>query len=224
VAGGGPYGLPLIMHRFYIRIISVTVLLFTAVLVLIHAQPYDDHELRQVLQPEGCPAPCFMGIRPGVTTLDEAIQILEASGWVEQYHYQPSSASLSIKWNHKTPAWLANDDLYGGSALWLLDGVVVQIGLQTNILLGDIKLYEGQVRYQLISRTFVDGRNILFYDAGYPDKSLSMSITHDCTQRADNIGYFDKVLLSFAQFASDYDFPSMHNHRSWLDVIRTSCP
>ncbi len=55
--------------------------MFTAALLVIRAQPYDDHDLRELLLPDGCPAPCFMGIRPGVTTAEEAMAILEASGW-----------------------------------------------------------------------------------------------------------------------------------------------
>src|SRR4051794_14092484 len=66
-----------------IRLAILLIVLFTAVLLLIHAQPYDDHELRQLLLPEGCPAPCFMGIRPGVTTMDEALELLKKSGWIE---------------------------------------------------------------------------------------------------------------------------------------------
>ncbi len=53
------------MPRFYLRLILIPIALFTLVLIVIHAQPYDDHELRELLLPEGCPAPCFMGIRSG---------------------------------------------------------------------------------------------------------------------------------------------------------------
>ncbi len=58
-------------------------LLFAACIGIIRAQPYDDSELRAFLTPpSGCAMPCFMGIRPGVTTADEAIAILEAHEWV----------------------------------------------------------------------------------------------------------------------------------------------
>lgn len=51
--------------------------------LLIHAQSYNDSELRAFLTPpEGCPAPCFLGIRPGLTTAAEAITMLEAHEWI----------------------------------------------------------------------------------------------------------------------------------------------
>jgi hypothetical protein len=37
------------MSRFYLRLTLLPIVLFTAVLLVIHAQPYDDHELRQLL-------------------------------------------------------------------------------------------------------------------------------------------------------------------------------
>src|SRR5215468_1742980 len=72
-----------IMLRFYTRLMVILLVLFATVPILAHAQPYDDHDLRKLLLPEGCPAPCFMGIRPGVTTTDEAVKLLEKSGWAE---------------------------------------------------------------------------------------------------------------------------------------------
>ena len=63
------------MLHFYLRLILLLFALLTAALLLIHARPYDDHELRQLLLPDGCPAPCFMGIRPGVTKISETIDI-----------------------------------------------------------------------------------------------------------------------------------------------------
>src|ERR1041385_6114371 len=71
------------MTHVYLRFTLIPIALFTAVLLLIHAQLYDDHKLRELLLPDGCPAPCFMGIRPGVTTMDEVPRILEKSGWIE---------------------------------------------------------------------------------------------------------------------------------------------
>ncbi|MBI1278944.1 MAG: hypothetical protein GC179_12520 [Anaerolineaceae bacterium] len=91
------------MLRFYLRPLLVLIALFTAVLLMIRAQPYDDHELRELLLPEGCPAPCFMGIRPGVTTIDEAIEMLEKSGRIKIVAHDPISdrdtSTLRLAWN-----------------------------------------------------------------------------------------------------------------------------
>src|SRR3954452_886073 len=101
------------MLRFYLRLVSLPILLFTAVLLLIHAQPYDDHELRQLLLPDGCPAPCFMGIRPGVTTIEEAGRILEASEWAKDVQNGPFD--LIWRWSNRKPDWIGAGENFGGT-------------------------------------------------------------------------------------------------------------
>lgn len=50
------------MTRTFLRLSLPLILLFTTALFIIRAQPYNDHELRELLLPEGCSAPCFMGV------------------------------------------------------------------------------------------------------------------------------------------------------------------
>jgi hypothetical protein len=80
------------MLRFYLYFAAIPLFILSAVLLLIHLQPYDDHELRQLLLPDNCPASCFMGIRPDVTPMNEAINILLASKWVTM---QPTDLTTS---------------------------------------------------------------------------------------------------------------------------------
>src|SRR5690606_25048567 len=95
------------MFRLLLRPILLLTLLAALTIVLIRAQPYDDSDLRAFLTPpEGCPAPCFMGIRPGVTTVEEAIAILEGHEWVTNLVvdldtnelYPPPNISGTITW------------------------------------------------------------------------------------------------------------------------------
>jgi hypothetical protein len=80
------------MSYTLIRLVVAFTLLFTIPILLIHAQPYDDSQLRTFLTPaDGCPAPCFMNIQPGITTLRDAAQYLETSREVE------SSQSISYQ-------------------------------------------------------------------------------------------------------------------------------
>ena len=105
------------MSHFYFRFMVTSVFLFTAVLLIIHSQPYDNLQQRQLLFPDGCPAPCFMGIRPGVTSVDEAIQILQSSGWTADIQIQPTSRWIIVRWNEQAPAWLLPDDSSNNLAL-----------------------------------------------------------------------------------------------------------
>ncbi len=124
--------------------------LFTFALLLIRVQPYDDHELRQLLLSDGCAAPCFMGIRPGVTTQEEAIQLLVASNRLE---IEPSNLNSD---NTASPILFQ----WNGKQSHLIDGIapltltfqntkpktVAQITfqLQSTITLGDLYLILGK--------------------------------------------------------------------------------
>lgn len=111
------------MTRPFLRLSLLLIILFAAALTIIRAQPYDDHQLRELLLPAGCPAPCFMGIQPGVTTVEEAVKILEASEWVEDY--QLDGQIFTVRWNNNSPSWLANNSLYGGSSIRVAGNLVM---------------------------------------------------------------------------------------------------
>jgi hypothetical protein len=68
--------LPL-MKEIILRLAGSLTLLLIALILLIRAQPYDGSSVRDALLPQGCASPCFMGLRPGVTTLDEAVHFFE---------------------------------------------------------------------------------------------------------------------------------------------------
>ena len=71
------------MLRFYLRFVLLLFALLMVITVLIRTQHYDNRAVRQLLVTEGCPAPCFLGIRPGITTASDAINLLRDSQWVQ---------------------------------------------------------------------------------------------------------------------------------------------
>jgi hypothetical protein len=100
------------MSRMYFLLTAPVLLILILVMVLIRAQPYDDYDLRTVLLPTNCTMPCFMGIRPGVTTMEEAVQLLRASGWVAQVQDDPSTVgfnAITWTWNERRPAFIRAD-------------------------------------------------------------------------------------------------------------------
>lgn len=60
-----------------LRLAGCLTLLLLMPILLIRAQPYDASLLRSALLPENCAPPCFMGLRPGHTTLNEVIQFFK---------------------------------------------------------------------------------------------------------------------------------------------------
>ena len=92
----------------------MTQMIFMGLMLLSRAQPYDDHELRHLLLSEGCSSPCFMGIKAGVTTVENAVKNLEASGWVSDMQVTKEEGvtdgevyiHVQWKWNAKASPML----------------------------------------------------------------------------------------------------------------------
>lgn len=88
----------LTMSRLYLILTLIPIALFTVILLLIRALPHDASQLRALLLPEGCSAPCLMGIRPGITSMDEAAAILQANPWVGHIEKESSNFGDTLKW------------------------------------------------------------------------------------------------------------------------------
>ncbi|MBI1278950.1 MAG: hypothetical protein GC179_12550 [Anaerolineaceae bacterium] len=117
--------------------------------MLIHTQAYDDHELRQLLFPNGCDEPCFMGIQPGITTIDEAKKILETSGWAKRVvlssgiNQTASETFLSVSWEWNgshSPLLDATYPAYALSYTQDIHAVVNEIHVSTMIPTGAVNL------------------------------------------------------------------------------------
>jgi hypothetical protein len=98
------------MSRIYFKIALPLFGMFILITGVIYARssPYDDRDLRALLTPDGCPAPCIMGIRPGVTTAYEAVQKLQENPWVKDLQVNRNSdgamVSAQWEWNGKQPS------------------------------------------------------------------------------------------------------------------------
>ena len=198
------------MIRYLTRWTVLLTLLFLLPVALIRAQPYDDSDLRAFLEPpEGCPAPCFMGIRPGVTTADEAIAILENHAWVEfvwkEYNDALTDAlgggpSLPVlaswKWNATSPQWV-NRSITG-----LLDfeqGRVDRIVVITRMSLGELLLVLGRPDSVQVNIHHSPGKQILGYSAWYVDDGILISTIEFCPVHEFNL----LVPLTFMQLGTE---------------------
>jgi hypothetical protein len=114
--------------------------------LLIHAQPFDDGGLRDFLvPPEGCPAPCFMGIRPGAMTANEAAAQLGRQTWVLRHRRANQSienyAQLNWWWHESAPAWI---DPQGLAFVGLSSDRVLAIYVVSTIRRADMLLAFGR--------------------------------------------------------------------------------
>lgn len=178
------------MSRFYLRLMLIPFVIFTAALLLIRVKPYDDHGLRQMMLADGCPAPCFMGIRPGVTTRDEAIVLLKASQWLE---IEPSKLNgeditfpLMLKWNGNQPALFYASEGVALTFQYTKPPKVSQIRflLRNEITLGDVYLSLGKPsrlsRPTLMSPNTGASQEILIVSHQYDDDQIRLLTISNC--------------------------------------------
>lgn len=132
--------------------------LFMLPMLLIRAQADDDTALRAFLTPaDDCPAPCFMGIRPGETTLDTAIRILSRDPTTMPLQLNSATGGyfnvLQWRWTEAAPAWLdARQDML----ITLSGDIVSEIQILTRIPWGDFLLAYGRPAYYQIDVPTVD--------------------------------------------------------------------
>jgi hypothetical protein len=120
----------------------LTLALLLPVLV-IRAQPYEDGGIYALFVPPGCDQPCFIGIRPGLTTLDEARGLLERHAWVSGATlYRDTGGqprNMTWDWNGLAPAALDS-----AGVLTIANNRVLTLSLRTRISFGDWWLVFGQ--------------------------------------------------------------------------------
>ncbi len=132
------------MRRLVLISLAAFTTLFAACIGLIRAQPYDDAEMRALLTPpDGCPMPCFMGIRPGITRIDEAINILNTHTWVENYTVHLSTYGgvfVTWSWSGLQPDYI-DRRVVGGLSTGGTD-FVDRIDFSTHVSLGSFILWK----------------------------------------------------------------------------------
>lgn len=195
------------MSNLYLRLAFIPLALFTAILFLIRIQPYDDHELRQLLLPDGCPAPCFMGIRPGVTTMEEAFAILKSNQWVGEIRQR--TGSIEWTWSDASPRIV--DQRYSAyvqhSNMPPEQCCVGSLKFNSQFTLGDLYLLLGRptrtnlVRgptsaYALVSISYLDQKMRLFTRVNCPLSKLQFWQTRSETYIESNLLYNQEGGLS----------------------------
>jgi hypothetical protein len=133
------------MMRLWLALFGKVGLLCALALGAIRAIPREDAALYALLAaPDGCAAPCFLGIRPGETTRTQALAILRAHPYVDQVE----DDALGVSWRWKRPPQLGSlpDSSPGAPLFARIDysgEAVGSIHMETSITWGDFLLLFG---------------------------------------------------------------------------------
>ena len=139
------------MIGLWLRAFAGLALIFSLALGVIVAQPRDDATMRAFFTPQDCAAPCFLGIRPGVTTAQQAVALLQAHPWVKEIGdagREPPShpqdyTNIVWDWSGQQPAFLSDASADNPPYLHINNGVVQYIRLVTRIPYGNAWLTIG---------------------------------------------------------------------------------
>src|SRR5579871_5051602 len=101
--------------RLIARLSLLLLIMAAALLILIRAQRYDGARVSQFFN--ACtPMPCWQGIRPGDTSINEALSILRAHPWVQTISevyaspYEGDTRTVLIYWTWSSGYPFAGSD------------------------------------------------------------------------------------------------------------------
>ena len=128
-------------------------IILATIIIIIHVQPYQD-QVTDGLVNDNCTVPCFMGIRPGSTSMSQAYYLLSAHDWVantpDEFPSLLRESSrigawiprtvINWRWSTTQPPWI-DGNVQGNVTLENND--VLNMDIQTQFLLGDIILAFG---------------------------------------------------------------------------------
>ncbi len=134
------------MARLLIQISSIIVIVLAGLILIIRLFAYDTayyNALHEALTASmNCEQPCFLGVVPHITTVDEATHILQAHSWIagiDVLDQQMRRVAMNWTWTGAQPTLL---NWYGG--MTIRDDVVISVTLQTDISWGEFWLAFGR--------------------------------------------------------------------------------
>lgn len=164
------------MVRLLLKSSLVATVVFALVIGVIGSRPYDSRDLRALLLSASCSQPCWQQIRPGVTTVNEALVLLNADLWVSRV--EQNGSEIHWFWSGRQPA-LINASAPG--VLLTSNERVLLVRVQLNAAFGDLQLAFGQPRWTSAGK-FSRAVRVQFT---YPDNYWTLSMVLECPMGPD---------------------------------------
>ncbi len=179
------------MFRLLLRVALLLPILTGALIVLMHGQAYDDARIMGFFDRQTCtPMPCWQGIRPGETKINQALAILRRHPWVDKVSevypvpYAGNTTTILIYWTWSSAYPFAGSLNYSEQGIIITEkGWVRQIYLTSSIPFGDLWLAlggadGGAVEYQFDTQSVRMDNTALFADEGVAATAM---LTTDCS-------------------------------------------
>lgn len=176
--------------RLLINLAATVLAILAIAIIFIRLEPFDDRGLHNLLSAEECQLPCFMGIRPNITTATQAYDLLQQQGlvskWIEPPHPLEQIGDdsgfglLRWRWSHKRPTPLSDVD---GSLVYnRKTGLIITFGpMGTHLSLGEALIILGQPLLGYMSGSYNDrGGPIFTHVIGYSQPQVSLVSSIQC--------------------------------------------
>lgn len=202
--------------RWHLRTTLFALCLFALTVVLIRVQPYDELARKRAFVSDGCTGACFIGIQPGVTSVDEAVRLLQASDWVgavDNRTINNVSGFISWTWSDRKPSWISASK---EGKIWATQKQVVNINIYSDWQLGDTRIILGAPDQELIDRS-IDRKGILsLFSSFYAQTGLIIESWQPCNVLEP---LRRQVIVTYTLKAS----PDLFPERDSLRDLRHTC-
>jgi hypothetical protein len=163
------------------RLALVLMAVFVLAITAISSLPHDDSDVRAfLLPPEGCEAPCFLGIRIGISTKEEAIALFESQGGSITSDagrtYFDDSVEFLWQWNGPGVRFVRSDEPI---IVDVIEGKVSRLRIPLRMSLGETWLALGAPLYAAIG-TSQNGTPSIGYGGVYTDYQFLISTSPLC--------------------------------------------
>lgn len=203
--------------RLVVALSAGLIALFCAILAASRAQSLSD-DLREFLVTDGCTT-CWLGIQPGITTLNEAVALLQAHPWVSHVSSGGSSAESRIFWfwSEAAPAFARMTSDVRESYIVLQNDIVRYVRLTTRIPYGSVRLVMGEPQTGSLQPSTPSAYNrIYFHTAGYAEGHVAFDTNLACPARPPEF-WNDPVVIIYSDGSFNaYNAMPAYNLIPWV--------
>ena len=202
------------MARHILKIGLMLNSLIVVMIVALRLLPNDDASIRTLLRPpDGCPAPCFMNVRAGITGSTQAAQLINDHVWVKLPLFSARSMSdmytryVWWQWSGQQPAGI---DVHRQGQLRIYKDRASAMVIPTTLSLGAVWLVLGKTDQGTLSMSEIRSSTDILVVIVYPAQGLIVrvvvpkhasqallwtSVTEIESGNADAIAYFGSYRL-----------------------------
>ncbi len=210
----------MILHNFARLLVSVFMIMLIIV-VLMRAVLYDDGGLPDLLFPSECEMPCFLGIRPGVTTRDEAIAILESHEWIGEVTV--NEREIFARWNNVLWGTTFNPNTSGGLHFTIINNLVAIITYSIPVKIVDLLINLRSPSFVVYNYVTFNGINIYSVEIYYDSLRSLMRIVSDCPTTPNPLYAADVLITMRFALLNEGDFRGYEHGYDGFKIINHWC-